>query len=199
MPAKRIVTGIEELDARLIELEARTQNQIARAALRRATTVFLQHVRRAITSHPQLSTVMKRRFRQLLGQARERTPAGTAGRKAGFGVGKKRKLIPGRSGLNSGGVGISGLNIHWALLGTKDRYVGKTNQRRYRSGRYNRLQTRRSRLTGNTVRYAGRMPAIDVMTRAHYGGGSQAALEAITQTALRQLDRLVEKLNTDNP
>ncbi|MHC4877576.1 MAG: hypothetical protein ACYTGL_13855 [Planctomycetota bacterium] len=188
---KPILTGIEDIDARLAELENAAGNRIARAALRRASTVFAQHVRKAITAHPLVSKQMKQRLRALLGQAREKSPGGTAGRKVGFGVGRKRKVGVKRSGLNSTGVGISGANVHWALAGTDERFVGKTNARKSRG----RRRTRKSKLTGNRIRPAGRMPQIDVITRAHYRGGSDAALAAIRETALRQLDRLVEKLN----
>ena len=101
------------------------------------------------------------------------------GAKAGAGVGKKMTASPKKR--TKPGVGISGRNVHWYVLGTKDRETGFT---LHRSKHHGKWWTR----NWSAVRDTGAMPAHKFLADA----GSAAAGTAI-QILARDLGEALEK------
>lgn len=113
------ITGDKALDRKLRQLAGRGASKAATAGIRAALTPVAQAMRRAVTASdasPELKRAarktIKSRFAKTFGRGRKQA-------KVGFGVGKKADA--GRSGRNRGGVGISSNNVHWFVLGTKNR------------------------------------------------------------------------------
>lgn len=125
------VTGINELDKALANLDTKVARKVTRTAVNAGLTAMAKGIRTAISAAP-ISPQLKRALKRAVGKRFNRTRRGSKdmSAKAGFGVGKKRKTrVAKRSGKTKGGVGLSAANAHWFLLGTKDRTT-KT------SGRY---------------------------------------------------------------
>jgi len=109
----RLITGVEELDRRLAQLKIGAANKIARPALLKGARLLLRKMKNAV---PPDKTYIKRALGIVVN-----AKGGEQRAKVGAAVGKAAKVAPKRSGDNRGGVGISGRNIHWALLGTAKR------------------------------------------------------------------------------
>lgn len=113
----RLLTGDKELDAKLAELKIGAANKIARPALTKAARHLLKAMKGRV---PPDKKYIKRALGLVVdakgGKSRNQQRA-----KVGAAVGKAAKVESKRSGKNTGGVGISGANIHWALLGTESR------------------------------------------------------------------------------
>jgi len=113
----RLMTGVEELDKKLAELKTGAANKIARPVLSKGARVLLKKMKAGV---PPDKKSAKRALGMVVdtkgGKSRNQQRA-----KVGASVGKASKAEAKRSGKNSGGVGISGQNIHWSILGTKKR------------------------------------------------------------------------------
>ena len=113
----RLMTGVEELDKKLAQLKLGAANKIARPALTKAARLLLKKMKAGV---PPDKKDMKRALGMVVdakgGKSKNQQRA-----KVGAAVGKASKSEAKRSGKNSGGVGISGQNIHWFLLGTQKR------------------------------------------------------------------------------
>jgi hypothetical protein len=108
------ITGDKALDRKLRNLATSGQKRIARAALGKALTVLARGVRNAIdpsqkSAKKTVGTKNKKNKKTGLHEA-----------KVGLGVGKQTKSKKQRDS-KKGGVGISKTNIHWLVLGTKQR------------------------------------------------------------------------------
>lgn len=113
----RLLTGVKELDEKLEQLKLGVANKIARPALTKAARHLLKSAKAKV---PPDMKAAKRALGLVVdtkgGKSRNQQRA-----KVGAGVGKANKFEAKRSGKNSGGVGISGKNIHWFVLGTGER------------------------------------------------------------------------------
>jgi hypothetical protein len=79
--------------------------------------------------------------------------------KAGLGVAKKQSAgSKDRTGRK--GVGLGSNNVHWAALGTNQRFTGA------KSIAQGKGRARRLKLTGHPRKYTGAMPQIAVVRRA---------------------------------
>lgn len=111
--AEFIVTGVKELDKQLKKLDRKTNNKVARAALSKGASVGAKAVKKEIPS-------LQKSARKAIGHStKKRSGAVTV---AQFGTTGKRTASTKKAKSPSGGVGISKYNIHWYLMGTKDRY-----------------------------------------------------------------------------
>lgn len=113
----RLLVGIDDLDAKLADLQLSAANKIVRPALTKGARYLVKKIKSRV---PPKKKDAKRAIGFVVdakgGKSKNQQRA-----KVGAGVGKAFKSIPKRSGKNSGGVGISGRNIHWFILGTKER------------------------------------------------------------------------------
>lgn len=134
-------------------------------ALKAITEAAVDAIHSEIESDPKASLRMKDalhdvvgyRFETKIPQAGSRWVNGTLTAVVGLGVGPgyyARRRVARSRGDRKGGVGISGANIHWAALGTNDRYTG---QRKTRG---------KIKETGNRRRYSGAMSGIKAVNRA---------------------------------
>lgn len=109
----RLMTGVEELDKKLAQLKLGAANKIARPALTKAARLLLKKMKAGV---PPKYKDAKRALGMVVdakgGKSKNQQRA-----KVGAAVGKASKSEAKRSGKNSGGVGISGKNIHWFILG----------------------------------------------------------------------------------
>lgn len=182
--ATRISTGIPEIDRKLEKLARSDANKIARAGINGGLTVLTSAIRSAITTSdasPSMKRALKRTIgRRFVTSGRKATKYG-ASAKAGLGAGSGRKK--GTHGTKDRhkrrGVGLSGNNVHWAALGTKQRWTGS---------RTNRGSTR---LTGHKRRYTGSMPSIDVVREAGKNGISSVR-RVIEERARQKIEELVK-------
>jgi hypothetical protein len=113
----RLLTGQDDIDKQLSKLKIGVANKVARPALTKAARHLLKATKAKV---PPDKKPMKRAMGMAVdtkgGRNRNQQRA-----KVGAGVGKASKAEATRSGKNTGGVGIGGPNIHWAVLGTEDR------------------------------------------------------------------------------
>ena len=127
--ADRIITGIEQVDRKLLLLATKDANRIARSGLNAGLTSLARTIRREIDAEP-ISRELKKALKLTVGKRLENNSRRfDVGAKAGFGVGKntrakkaqiaKRKLKRGTAQRK--GVGISSANVHWFALGTARR------------------------------------------------------------------------------
>jgi hypothetical protein len=110
------ITGDKKIDRKLKRLAKSGQKRIARAALGKALTVLARGVRNAID--PKQKSAKK----TVGTKNKKNKKTGIHEAKVGFGVGKQPKK---KQRGNRPGVGISKTNIHWLLLGTKNRTTEK--------------------------------------------------------------------------
>lgn len=130
------ISGIDALNRKLAKLASSGKSSIARASLTGAVAPLKTAIRRQLNSSS-ASLAIKRAARATIGSS-VKTKSGSYTAKAGFGVGKPTKAkktkahernVYGQGGANlAKGVGLSTANIHWFVLGTK--------QRKTKSGRY---------------------------------------------------------------
>lgn len=113
------VTGDAALDALLREMAGKVADKAIMSGLRAG----LSHVTKAIRGEiPQPSV------RKAIGNKLKKYRSGTVVAKVGAGVGPRTRKELGPRGKRPG-VGISGRNVHWYILGTKQRTQKKTGRR----------------------------------------------------------------------
>lgn len=108
------LTGDKELDRKLKRLADKSQKKIVRAIDGAMMTVLLRGVRNAVP--PKQKSAKKALGRKLNKKNKKKNITET---KFGFGVGKRTKSKTQRG--SKPGVGISKENVHWLILGTKNR------------------------------------------------------------------------------
>ena len=110
----RLLTGDKEIDAALAKIgEPARANRIARAGLTKAVRVILKAVKAEVPSKHK--SVKK----ALGGRIKKNKRKGVVEAKVGAGVGKQKEQKSDRSGKE--GVGIGFRNVHWYVMGTKER------------------------------------------------------------------------------
>ena len=157
----RLFTGLDEIDRRLKELPLAPANRVARKGLSVAVRLLARRMRALVLSggadvKKALKGYVKKNPKSKLIQAK----AGGVGKQSG----KQADAASGKRG-----VGIGSRNIHWWLMGTKDRKQKKTN------------------------RPTGKMPAQDVVKTAAASGMNEA-LEAMAEKCREALAIEVAKL-----
>lgn len=141
----------------LARLEEEIPEKVARAILSEVMDEFEDAIHDELDADNELSPELKAALHTTVGRRGLRVGR-TFGGKVGFGVGRGYAARSRRSNGRSG-VGLSGNNVHWFILGTQDRFTGKRSWRARGGGR-------RTRETGNPVRYSGRIQPIRVIQRA---------------------------------
>lgn len=110
-----VVTGIKELDARLKSLDEKVQRKLGKRAVSAALRVLAKSIKAQVPpSNKSVRKAINSRFSKTKGGANR----GLTEAKVGAGVGKQKK--PEGRGKRPG-VGISGNNVHWWILGTQER------------------------------------------------------------------------------
>lgn len=113
----RLITGLDDLDKKLETMKLGAANKIARPVLNVGARFLLKKMKAGVPpDKKEIKRALGMRVDAKGGKSRNQQRA-----KVGAGVGKSSKVEAQRSGRNTGGVGIGGANIHWALLGTKKR------------------------------------------------------------------------------
>lgn len=110
-----ILKGDKALARKFARMKVATGNRAASAGIRAQLTPFTRALRAAVNASD-ASASMKRVARKAIGR-RSRKEKGQYTAKVGFGVGKRKQAKP----RTKKGVGISSANIHWPVLGTKER------------------------------------------------------------------------------
>ena len=158
-------------------------DKIARDAVRSGLAAAVSKF--AVGIRQQIPSPMKA-AKKLVGSGVSKAKSKRQGAKAGFSVGRTSKVVLGRSGRNvtaTGklkGVGLSANNIHWAVLGTKQRTVKKT--RMYVGGQ----------LQDVTNWNTGKVPAIFYLAVEH--GVKSKKNEAIKAMEKKIWDKLGKRL-----
>ncbi len=153
--ATATITGDKALDRKFKRLAGRVQRDALRKGIRASMTPIAKAARAAIgatDASPSLKRGAKRMIGKRLAKGRKGGAAkGEFGAKVGFAVAKKpRKRLAGTR--TRPGVGVSEINIHWFVLGTKKRYTGTRTWSVKKGGV--KIGTR-SKSTGNVRRYTG--------------------------------------------
>jgi hypothetical protein len=183
-----VVEGLDDVKSFLAGLAAGGSARVVRAAVGAAMTVIAQGARDQINATAAPPAV-KRAARKLIGKRFSRQ-GGVVRAKVGFAVGMSQTVKRGSAAYERQtqrylkkrpGVGLSAADIHWFVLGTKDRFTGaRTTRRRTAQGlRYYR------KLTGNASRPTGRIdPDLDnVMQAAAVAQAQIASRAAVTKAA----------------
>lgn len=149
-------------DKQLLKTLNSVRESVARGAMKTAITkaarLLAKEMKNAVPVPYKGSKV-------LFGSRMQRVKSGEFAAKAGAGVGSTAKKKAKRGKGKQKGVGISGANIHWMVLGTKSRRVGRTMM--YRGGK----------LVDVTNWPTGEMPAIlgKVVKQGFAAGQSKAS------------------------
>ncbi len=141
----------------LAALEHEIPDQVARAVIAEAMDELEDAIHDELEADNEISPELKAALHTTVGRRGLRVGRSYVG-KVGFGVGRGYAARSKRSNGRSG-VGVSGNNVHWFILGTQDRFTGKRSWRVKGGGR-------RTRETGKPVRYSGRIQPIKVVQRA---------------------------------
>ena len=130
--------GLDRLQRTLTAIGDKASRKAAKAGVNAGLTPLVRAMRSAVNATG-ASPELKRAARQSLGKRVMKKEGRELSGKAGFGVGKptkaKKTKAHERSVYGQGGaklvrgVGISAANIHWPVLGTKERRQKKTGHR----------------------------------------------------------------------
>jgi hypothetical protein len=157
--------GLDQLVRAINRLKDKTVQKAARAGINAGLAAMNKAIRSAVNASS-ASPEMKRAARAAIGKRllKEAQSRSIIAAKGGFGVGlhgkrKRAKAAARAQDRTRRGVGISASNIHWAVLGTRDRFTGtktvRGNARKSVSGRL-----RYTKATGNPRHPTGSMPAV---------------------------------------
>jgi hypothetical protein len=115
--------GQKELDQVLQELYREANKSLVRPAIQKALRVLAKGIKSEVPPHYKEA---KKLIGQRMQRAAERKKFGVGG-KAGFGVGRRKKFkaIAKKDRSGRKGVGLAIENIHWYVLGTKERFIKK--------------------------------------------------------------------------
>lgn len=173
--AVRIVTGDVEIDKALAEIaKIGTANRIARSGLTKSIRVIVKGIKSEIPSrHKSVKKAIK-------GYVKFSKKKGFTEAKAG-GVGKQEKPAGGRG--NREGVGITGRNIHWYLMGTTRPPVGRQPKKKQV------MKTASGRFLGKDVAEMPGTPAV----KQGYAKSKDQAAKALRDGCHLQLEREVAK------
>lgn len=122
-PSQPILTGVKECDAMLKAVGVKVGNRAARSVLAKGVRLSVKRIKAQVpSSHKSVRKAIGGSVKKQKGGA----DRGITKAKAGAGVAKKN--APPKGGTK-GGVGIGPANVHWYVLGTKERTVTTTGQK----------------------------------------------------------------------
>jgi hypothetical protein len=160
---ERIVTGVRALDRKLASLERKLANKVARAGLTKGARLAAKTIKKEIPSR--LKSV-RAAIGHSVKKAKKGPTAGITTAKAGAAVGKKRGAVSKAKRSTKHGVGIGPPNVHWWIMGTKER---------------------RKKTTGAST---GRMPANPIIKRLNLRPILNAVLEGSSAALKREIAKL---------
>ena len=116
------ITGVRKLDKKLQRLKTKSRKKIIRAGARAGLGVAAKEMKGDV---PPRFKAARKAMGFTLRKEKGNGPKQTVG-KVGVGVGKKRAKLQAdaakeQATRSGGGVGISGFNFHWWILGTGER------------------------------------------------------------------------------
>jgi hypothetical protein len=120
------LTGDKQLLKALNSVRDSVARNAMKTAITKAARILAKEMKNAVP-------VQFKAAKVLFGSRMQRATGGMFAAKAGAGVGNTAKKEAKRGKGKRKGVGMSGANIHWMVLGTKSRTVKKT--RMYRNGK----------------------------------------------------------------
>lgn len=121
-PTQPILTGVPECDAMLKAVGMKVGNRAARGVLAKGVRLAVKRIKAQVPSaHKSVRKAIGGSVKKQKGGA----DRGITKAKAGAAVARKHKS----AGGTNGGVGIGPENVHWYVLGTKERTVRSTGQR----------------------------------------------------------------------
>lgn len=171
------ITGVKELDKALRALAESKIKKVARSAISKAMRVIAKEIKKQIPpKYKGLKKAIGSRFAKPKTGNQKHITMARAGAAVGITKAKQKKAAEQeksrRQGAKKPGVGLSANNIHWAILGTKDRRTGEKTFRR-KGGNVKKP-------TGNAVKPTGRMPAIlRGIVKRGFGAAEGAATTAL--------------------
>jgi cell division septum initiation protein DivIVA len=117
--------GLDDLLRKLDTIKDRMAKKAAKAGVNAGLTPLAQAMRSAVNASP-ASPELKRAARKMIGKRLKKKEGKDYVGKVGFAVGKATKAKKEKAAKRSvdkskKGVGVSQSNIHWFVLGTKDR------------------------------------------------------------------------------
>jgi len=175
------IKGLDDLTRAYNRMTDDLGKQLARAAIRSGLQVVAREIKKRLD--PRIKHV-----KHTIGVRFRASPTrGITAAKVGFNVGAKKgtsiSAIYARSGRNRGGVGISGSNVHWFIVGTGERF-------RRQPG------VSRKRKVQDPSRRTGAMPAQQPgLVADAYRSSSGAVLSKMQKAAQTRLNSIVKKLN----
>lgn len=131
MPPTITFTGDKELQRKLRSLEVKASKKAARAGVNAGLNPIMRAIKVGVNS-TQASAKAKLAARQTVGKKLATSKGVVTTAKVGFGTGtrgQRRRSEQKAKARSSGGVGISSRNIHWSVLGTKNRVQKKTGRK----------------------------------------------------------------------
>lgn len=177
MAGLRQIIGARELDRKLAFLSTAGSKMAIAAGINAGLTETARAIRAEIGNTPVIvkgkdSSVVKREARKTIGKRFVRGGTDRMGRgtarvaKAGFSVGKKKKSLKPKGGGKSSGVGLSARNIHWFVLGTRERHHDTTGKKTGKiKAFYENVIDRAMATSGGQVDRAIRDKTAQVITR----------------------------------
>ena len=162
-----MLASFNALDQKLRDLATQAAPAMALAAMVLAANEVEDAIQSELDADGSLSPELRDALKRTVGARMLRAANGRSSyvlaAKVGFGVGRHNRADGKRSGKHKSGVGISGQNVHWFALGTRERTTGARSSSVKRGGV--KVGTR-SRPTGNAVRPCGRILPIKILQRA---------------------------------
>lgn len=183
------VTGDKQLDRRLKHLQKKGAKKAVASGMRKGLRVIVKGIKSEIPANMKdAKKLIGSRFgktRNSGGElvAKAGAAVGAAG-KAGTGKGAKFKKKKSKDRSGHSGVGIGARNIHWYILGTKDRRTSKSPQRHSSTGRYTKGK---SQTGGHST---GRMlPQMPHVVQNGFNKSAGDAMSKITSSIREGIDR----------
>ena len=181
-----MLASFAALDAKLRDLVTQVAPAMALAAMAAGLNDIEDAIQSELDADGSLSTELRDSLKRTVGARMLRAANGRSSyvlaAKVGFGVGRHNRAEGKRSGKHKSGVGISGQNVHWFALGTRERTTGARSSSVRRGGV--KVGTR-ERTTGNAVRPCGRILPIKILQRAlQRVGDIEARMAAAAKAAL---------------
>lgn len=191
-----VLTGDAALIRRLRDLDDKLQRKIVKQAVGKAMTVISRGIKQQIPPKwKDIKKLIGQRFKRATRTSETQAKVGAAVGKKKGGGGEKIKLSSGKTltlkkqrDKGRAGVGMGVENVHWFILGTKQRRTGTR-----RRGRGTRAKTV---ATGGSIRRTGRMPPqVPRLVARGFRASETAARKALFEGIRDGINREVAKLH----
>lgn len=123
-PTAPLLTGVAECDAVLRAVGVKVGNKAARSVLMKGVRLAAKRIKAQV---PSRQKSVRKAIGGTVRKEKGGADKGIVKAKAGAAVGKSSTEPTGKG--TKGGVGMAAANVHWYVLGTKNRRVRKTGQR----------------------------------------------------------------------